>query len=365
MTKIVFAGGGTGGHIYPNIALFQELKTKLPEAEFEYYGSSGKLEEQVCAENKIPFVTLPFIGGMPRSAKAVLWFSKLISAVLVAMQKLPKSKPSLIFATGGYAAAPVLAAANILKIPYIIHNLDAHFGLANKAFIKNASALTLGFPVQEILYPKNGPVLVAGNPVRAEFYQKPTDLNAIYHELKISHERKTLVVIGGSQGAFPINEIVLKIVPELIAQGWQIIHQLGPRQYEQFEERFSLSPFYRPFKYLNNLPQIYSVADLAISRSGAMSLSELMVKRVPTIFIPLPSAAQNHQFYNAKSVEKAGACFLLEQKNLHEENLITLVREAYESRNIIKTNLSSLQNSNATAHISELILQKIGSLGSK
>ncbi len=352
-SKIAFVGGGTGGHIYPIIAVYEKLK-KHSNLQFIYFGSQNKLEEKISQENNIPFVVLPFIGGMPRSLELIIWLFKFAFASVIAIFKLSKYKPNIIFATGGYSSGPVLLAALILRIPYIIHNLDAHLGLANAAFIAQSLALTLGFPLTKPVLIKNGPVVLTGNPVREAFWQIQNTSN----NLNLDSKRKTLLIMGGSQGALALNEIILELAPKLLEENWQIIHQVGEKQFSQFEKYFPQNPHYKPFKYLNNLWQIYAQTDIAISRAGAMSIAELTASKVPTIFIPLPTAAQNHQWHNAKQIEKAGACLLLEQKNLNPENLDKSINLAWENRDILKLKLSELpQQQNASHKIAQIIEQ--------
>lgn len=357
---IVFAGGGTGGHVFPIISVYEELKKNNDNLQFCYFGSKDKIEEKISIENKIDFYELPFLGGMPRSFKAVFWAFKFLNSLFQAVLKLLKLKPQIVFSTGGYSAAPVICAAYLLKIPYIIHNLDAHMGLSNKAFVKHASALTLGIPLsenKEDLLPKNGPVIVTGNPIRRAFYSENVDKNEIYKKMNLDANRKTLIVIGGSQGAEAININLLRITSELTQSNWQIIHQLGPLQYEKFKELFPNDPNYRAEKFINNLDEIYSIADLAVSRSGAMSVSELSAKKLPAILIPLPTSAQNHQYLNAKYMEEQGGSVILEQKDLDDHRLLKMIEYVHERQNLFRLNLKNLPVNKPSEIISQIILK--------
>ncbi|MDX1920591.1 MAG: UDP-N-acetylglucosamine--N-acetylmuramyl-(pentapeptide) pyrophosphoryl-undecaprenol N-acetylglucosamine transferase [Candidatus Caenarcaniphilales bacterium] len=358
-TFIAFTGGGTGGHVYPNIAVYEALKKKNSKLEFVYFGSDKKIEKEVCEKNNISFFAIPLTGGMPRSPKIVVWIFKFLFSFFKTLLIVQKTKPKIIFGTGGYIAAPVFLSAIILKIPYIIHNLDAHMGLANAAFIKEAKALTLGMKLASKVeaVPLDGPTIITGNPIRQAFYSQNTDLKSLYKNLKLDSKRKTLVITGGSQGAQVLNETIIEAAPDLIENKWQIVHQLGPLQYDSFKERFPESEFYRPEKFINNLDELYSIADLAISRSGAMSVAELMARQVPTIYIPLPTAAQNHQFHNAKYVEELGGGIIIEQKDLSKSKLKDAINLVYDRRHLFKMGLQAASTINPAETIADLILR--------
>ena len=441
--KIGFTGGGTGGHVYPIISLYQYLKDCTPEQltrfrqsnlfgqsqgqeakkntdsnthtssanlqtsaknsddeqelDFIYFGCEGQIEERVAKQNQVPFRAIPFLGGMPRSLAIIVWGFKFLICFCRTYFIIKKEAPDLLFGTGGYAAAPVFLAARFLRIPYVVHNLDAYMGLANLVSVKSASALTLGMPlvmmkesadrldrqlaqtssannaqpayniVQKCIdlpakyQPKNGPVVVTGNPVRESFYQdySALQISQIYTKYQLEKERKTIVITGGSQGAQFINSLILKLAPSLVNNGWQIIHQLGSKQYKLFEHDFPQTRFYKPFGYLDNLAEIYAVSDLAISRSGAMSVAELVARAIPAIFIPLPTAAQNHQFFNAKHLEEAGAGLLIEQKDLSPELLLEKIKTLYEKKSLFRLKLKELSSVKPSEEICRIMLMTL------
>ncbi|MDX1918566.1 MAG: UDP-N-acetylglucosamine--N-acetylmuramyl-(pentapeptide) pyrophosphoryl-undecaprenol N-acetylglucosamine transferase [Candidatus Caenarcaniphilales bacterium] len=352
--KLFFTGGGTGGHIYPNLALAQDLREKHPDLKLAYLGSYGKLEEKLASGHDLQFIPIPFIGGMPRSLLALGWGMRLLMAIWKVFWLLRKDPPCLIFGTGGYSAAPVFAAAVLLKIPYIIHNLDTYIGLANQLFIPCAAALTLGMPPTghsgHYPQPKDGPVLVTGNPVRRELLELKSNSEEIRARLGLKPDLPVLVVVGGSQGAQIINENFFAVVGDLLAENWQIIHQLGEKQYATFEDRFPIHPSYKPYRYLEKIWEIYSVADLAVSRAGAMSLAELTTMSIPTLYIPLASAAQNHQELNAKYISDRGAAEILVQKDLSPSNLKAKLKELHNKRADISEKLKPLQENQSKAN---------------
>ena len=154
-------------------------------------------------------------------------------------------------------------------------------------------------PLENKFLPKNGSIIISGNPVAKAFKQNisPEEKSRIIEKYKLDSNRKTLIITGGSQGSQFLNKIILEIVPNLIRDNWQIIHQLGSKQFQIFQDKFINNPNYKPQEYINDLALLYSISDLAITRSGAMTISELISKKLPSILIPLPTSAQNHQFY--------------------------------------------------------------------
>lgn len=348
-TLIAFAGGGTGGHVYPILAMIEYARKQedLKNIDLLYYGSLGKIEEKVCRDNQIPFANIPHIGGMPRNWKIIFWFLKFLNSFFKTFIQLIQNKPDCIFSTGGYSSGPVIFSAWILGIPYIIHNLDAVMGLANKTFGKKAAAVSYGMkPHGEIIRPLNGPVLLAGNPLREEFYKKQIDKNLIYEKFGFDPKRKTLLIMGGSQGAQVLNEVAFSVVDDLLADNWQIVHQLGELQYQKFEEAFPDTPFYYPLKFIHNILEVYSIADLAVCRSGAMSISELEQMKIPAVLVPLPTSAQNHQFLNAQMVEEKGMGLLLDQKKLTAERLLESIEKIYSRKSLIALNFDTQEKPN-------------------
>jgi len=359
--KVVFCGGGTGGHIYPIVSVYEDLKdikkNNSRSIEFVYLVGKNSLEEQIAKKNQIRTLRIFNIGGMPRSLWLVPWLFKLLFASLQTLFLFLLEKPSLVFSTGGYSSAACLIVANILGIRYLLHNLDSKTGLANKVFLKNASALTYGIKpiLKKKIVLKDGPVIFTGNPVRKSL--RTVSREDINLDLNLDSKKKILLILGGSQGARFLNQLALQIAPALLRRNWQILHQLGPKQFDFFRDDFPNSQFYFPVKYFDNLDQIYAKVDLALSRAGAMTLTELCIKEIPTIMVPLPSSAQNHQYSNALYFSEEGAGLLVEEKNLNSKKLEALIEEIHTQSPIIKTKLQKIKNQiiNANELITELL----------
>jgi len=367
MKKIVLCGGGTGGHIFPNIAISEFLKKQ--DCDLFYIGVNGKIEEKLCEENNIDFYGYDF-SGFPRKLKKeiLVWPFHLLKAVSKAKVYLKHFKPEVVFGTGGYSSAPVFIAAKRLNIPYIVHNLDVRFGLANKFCANGASCVTLGFPSNSEFL-KNTPSFITGNPVRKTFLEiEKTDKELIFKELGLDSKKKTIFVIGGSQGANAINETILEILKELILDNnIQIIHQTGEVSHEAFSKRIPASVWgglkpahttsYIAKPFFDNPEKCYHLADLIISRSGAMTTTEITSLGKPAIFIPYPFAG-NHQEANINHLIKSGGAILLRQKELNSKLLLSTILEIINNENKL-TEMSKITRSFAKPDAAEDIVKLI------
>lgn len=365
MKKVVLCGGGTGGHIFPNIAISEILRKE--GCELFYLGVVGKPEEVIANENKIDFYGYEF-SGFPRKLQKELitWPFNLLRAVSKARSYLKHFQPDIVFGTGGYSSAPVFIAAKRLKIPYIVHNLDVRLGLANKFCANGASLLTLGFESDEEFI-KTTPQVVTGNPVRKTFLViQETNKSKLHQEFNFDPNKKTIFVIGGSQGANAINENILDILKELILNNnIQIIHQTGELTHEIFTKRIpasvmeSTAYIARPF--IDSPEKCYHLADLIISRSGAMTVTEVTIMGKPAIFIPFPYAG-NHQEANITRLVNSGGAVLLRQKGLKSKILLNAILETINNPNKLNE-MSSISKSfgkpNAASDIAKLILSRI------
>lgn len=332
--RIVLTGGGTGGHVYPALSVAEQLKED-PEVEaILYIGARGHLEERLARERNLEFIGLS-VGGMPRklSPSFFAWPFQMLSAMLRARKILANFRPTAVLGTGGYASAPPLAAAWLSSIPYAIHEPDAHPGLVNRVFARNAKLASLGMEAAASqLSPKQGKVVDNGNPVGKNFVA-PLGRDAACAVFGFQPDCKTVLITGGSQGAQGINEAVLEALPILLAidPPLQIIHQVGQKNFNDFKQRLDSATLqssrYHLRPYFDDLSIAYAISDLTVCRAGAMTISELAVTGTPAIFIPYPFAAQDHQTFNAKFVESKGAARMVAQSDLTAELLVTLLKE--------------------------------------
>ena len=361
--KIVLCGGGTGGHIYPSIAVSEVLQKE--GCELFYIGVNGKPEEKISEKQGIEFYGYDF-SGFPRKLQKELfaWPFQLLSAVSKAKVYLKHFKPDIVFGTGGYSAAPVFIAAKRLDIPYMVHNLDVRLGLANKFCANGAVLLTRGFECDEP-NESDTPSIVTGNPVRKSFIEiEKTDKLKFYKEFNLNPDKKVVFIVGGSQGANAVNETFLEIIKELILNNdIQIIHQTGEATHEAFTKRIPTkvleSGMYIAKPFFDNPEICYHISDLVVSRSGAMTTTEITVLGKPAIFIPYPFAG-NHQEANITHLVNSGGAVLLRQKGLRSKNLLATILDCINNDNKLRemsTITKSFAKPNAAVDLANLIVK--------
>ena len=364
--KVVLCGGGTGGHVFPNIAVAEILKEK--NCELFYIGVNGKVEEKICEEHKLDFYGYDF-QGFPRKFQKELfsWPLNLLKAISKAKLYLKHFKPDVVFGTGGYSSAPVFIAAKRLGIPYIVHNLDVRLGLANKFCANGAELLTLGFETDCSLL-KSVRAVVTGNPVRKAFYEaSKMDKIQLCKKFGFAPDKKIIFIVGGSQGASVINEKILEILKDLIlVNDIQVVHQTGESSHEEFCKRIPCkvleTNMYHPQPFFNYPEECYFVSDLIISRAGAMTTTEICTLGKPAIFIPYPYAG-NHQEANINHLINAGGAVLLRQKGLRAKELISTVLELIsDPARLQKMSgvMKSFAKPDAAEKIAGLILTAVG-----
>jgi UDP-N-acetylglucosamine--N-acetylmuramyl-(pentapeptide) pyrophosphoryl-undecaprenol N-acetylglucosamine transferase len=329
--RIVLTGGGTGGHVYPALSVYEQLKNDPDVEAILYIGAKGHLEERLAAERQIDFVGLNSV-GLPRklSLAMLIWPFKMFGAFSAAVVAFNKFRPTVVLGTGGYASAPPLFAAKAAGYPLAVHEPDAHPGLVNRTLAPYANLCSLGMAgAATKLKCTRGEIAVNGNPIADRFLHPPAQAEA-RAQFGLRADLQTLLITGGSQGAQAINSTVLSALPQLLAlkPEIQVLHQVGEKNFADFErslkqsgdiDRYVIKP------YINDLAVAYAACDLTVCRAGAMTIAELGVSGTPAIFIPFPFAAQNHQAHNARFVESKGAAVVIMQNELTPELLVKTV----------------------------------------
>ncbi len=369
--RLILTGGGTGGHVYPALAVADELKDDPDVKAILYIGAKGHLEERLARERGLDFVGFQ-VSGLPRqvSSKLISWPIEMAQAIGQCSTLFGRFKPTAVLGTGGYASAPPLTCAATSGIPYAVHEPDAHPGLVNRFYSKRAAVISCGMEAaKDKLVSKVGETVFNGNPVRKGFVNLLEKEKAARQLGLVSH-LPTLLVTGGSQGAQAINEAVFAMLPTLFSDvnKMQVIHQVGEKNFLEYKEQLpheiltSARYCYRP--YFEDLSLAYALSDLAVSRAGAMTISELCVTATPSIFIPYPHAAQNHQEHNARSLEAKGAATVILQQDLTPGLLASTVKGLLFDREklaTMKSAIAQMGKPNAAADIAQLLKRLSGS----
>lgn len=344
--KIALTGGGTGGHFYPLIAVSRALK-KIAEEEHVaklelFFISDNPYEAGELFRENIKFIKVP-AGKMRRyfSLRYLPDTLKAAAGLFWAFWRLYFLLPDVIFSKGGYASVPVLFWARLLKIPVLIHESDSVPGVANKWAGKWAESVALGFP-EAARHFEGKNIAIVGNPVRQQIIGG--NLNEAMDYFKLEENVPTLLVLGGSQGSERINEIVLAILPEAVKK-YNIIHQTGKNNFPDISGRASVlleknefAHRYRPFPFLEEgeIRNAAKAASLVISRAGAGSIFEIAAWSLPSILIPLPESAQNHQRENAYSYARTGAAEIIEEPNLTPHLLLAEIEKIFGNSERVK-----------------------------
>ena len=330
MNRFVISGGGTGGHIFPALAIANQLKKVNPNAEILFIGANGKMEMTKIPEAGFNIVGLDVFGiRRDFSLKSVMNNLKLPFVLLKTMRKakqiMRQFKPDVVIGVGGYASGPALRAAQAFNIPTVIQEQNSYPGKTNQWLSKKAIKICVAYDGLERFFPMDK-IVRTGNPVRAEIINFQPKLEEAFTFFNLNKNRKTILIIGGSQGARTINQAVLNHIEDYKKLDVQIIWQTGELFYTsnqtQLSELQSSSINILPF--IVRMDLAYSVADYIVSRAGALAIAELTLVGVPTILIPLPTAAEDHQTANAKQLSDAGAAILLRDADANEQLFATL-----------------------------------------
>lgn len=326
--RIVLTGGGTGGHLTPLVAIADKLKVKLgSEANILYVGSGAEMEKQIMNEEGIP--TRFVISGKMRryfSLDNFVDFFKVPIGFVQSLWILLRFMPDVIFSKGGYVAVPIVLAGWIYRIPIMIHESDSTPGLANQFLAKFSNRIAVAYPSAAEYFPKEKTALV-GNPIR--FQITDGDPLILRQEIGFTQSRKTLLILGGSQGSKVVNDAIVRILPQLL-QHFQIIHQTGQAHLENVLREAAVMGvkaghdgyYATAFMNANKLRDAFALSDLVISRAGATFITEIAANGKPAILIPISESANDHQRMNAYALAQIGAALVLEETNLGEHILL-------------------------------------------
>lgn len=332
LTNVVISGGGTGGHIFPAISIANEIRRRYPECEVTFVGAKGRMEEEKVPVAGYDIILLP-VEGLSRDKNPIklcitLW--KLYKSSRQIRKELKRIHPQIVIGVGGYASAPTLLEANKLKIPTLVQEQNSFAGKTNKLVGKKAETICVAYKDMARFFPKGKPIILTGNPIRKELAHIQPHASEAYQHFGLNPEKRTLLVIGGSLGARTINESMAAAVEQFVNEekSVQLLWQCGKSYIEEGKallkskglegENIVLTDF------INRMDYAYSVADLVISRAGASSISELCMLGKPSILVPSPNVAEDHQTKNAQALVADNAAVMITDAEARE----TLVPKA-------------------------------------
>lgn len=351
MKKIVMTGGGTAGHVTPNIALFPRLKEL--GYDIHYIGSYTGIEKQLIEAQGIRYYGIS--SGKLRRYFDPKNFSdpaKVVKGYFQAKQLLKKIKPDIVFSKGGFVAVPVVLAAKHSKIPVIIHESDITPGLANKLAIPSATKVCCNFP-ETLKHLPEGKAVLSGSPIRQELFSGSRE--KALHFTGLTGDKPVLLIIGGSLGSCFINEAVRRQLP-VILKTYDVIHLCGK---DNLDPTLNNQTGYMQYEYISEeLSDLLALADLVISRAGANAICELLALKKPNILIPLSAAAsRGDQILNAKSFEKQGFSYVLDEDTMTDEQLLEAIQSVWNKKDQYVAAMNASKQMNPINTILELIVK--------
>ncbi len=375
--KIIFAGGGTAGHINPALAIAGYVRERQPDAEILYIGNKGGMEERLVPQAGFEFRGISVQGfrrkvSLKSFGENIVTVKKAISAGKESKKIIEEFKPDICIGTGGYVSGPVLRAAAKLGIPTLIHEQNAYPGVTNKMLSKKATRVMLAMPDARKHFKENCRFVDTGNPVRGEILSQ--DREEARKKLGLD-ERPVILSFGGSLGADIINKSLADIISRSAKDGkYQHIHAYGqygkwfPKLLEDKGADLSKAKNLDIREYINDMPVCLAAADVVIARAGAITLSEIQVKGKPSILIPSPNVAENHQYHNAMSLVRKNAAVMIEEKDLTPEKLTEEIDKlASDPKRLAEysANAKSMAISDASKRIYSIIIEVLSADRSK
>ncbi|MFD1016389.1 undecaprenyldiphospho-muramoylpentapeptide beta-N-acetylglucosaminyltransferase [Winogradskyella rapida] len=350
--KFILSGGGTGGHIYPAVAIADELKLRYPDAEFLFVGASDRMEMDKVPQAGYKIEGL-WISGIQRklTLKNLAFPFKLMSSLWRSRKIIKSFKPDAVVGTGGFASGPLLQVATSNGIPSLIQEQNSFPGITNKLLSKKVNTICVAYDGLERFFPK-AKIKLTGNPIRKDLLQVKDKRAEGQMAFKLNKEQQTLLVLGGSLGARRINQLIEANIDFFEAQNIQVIWQCGKLYYEQYS-KYDTHKNVQVHAFLNQMDLAYAASDIIISRAGAISVSELCIVGKPVVFIPSPNVAEDHQTKNAKSIADKEAAILIREKDLEadfQKEFSALITDKTKREELSK-NIEALALVNATRDI--------------
>lgn len=350
--RVIISGGGTGGHIYPAIAIANEIKLRFPEAEVLFVGASDRMEMQKVPEAGYEIVGLPIAGIQRKLTLKNLSFPiKLFRSLSKAGKVIKEFKPDVVIGTGGYASGPLLRVASRRRIPTLIQEQNSLPGITNRLLAQKAKVICVAYSGMEKFFPKEK-IVETGNPLRQDLLDIGRKKDYARQFFNLDADRKVVLILGGSLGARKINQLVEKHLEQFKIHQVQLLWQTGSLYFEEYKN-YDVNGYVQTFDFQRRMDLAYAAADIIVSRAGAGTVSELAQAGKPVVFIPSPNVAEDHQTKNAKAVVEQQAAILVPEEEADDtfaEVFFPLLKDEERSK-LLGQNIKKLAKPHATAHI--------------
>lgn len=365
--KILISGGGTGGHVFPAIAIAEALKRKDDSIDILFVGAKGRMEME-----KVPMAGFPITGlwisGFQRSLslKNLLFPFKLAFSMITAAGIIRKFNPDAVVGVGGYASGPTVKMAARKKIPALLQEQNSYPGITNKLLAKDADKICVAYPNMEKYFPAEK-LIITGNPVRQNVIETEGKRDYAFEYFELDKNRQTILIVGGSQGARAINEAIDENLMLFAMSNIQLIWQTGKHYVEQAQKSIlaklngNKKKLVKVKEFITRMDLAYTAADMVISRAGAIAISELSATGKPSILVPLPTAAEDHQTHNAEALVKQNAAIHLKNSEAKEKlgTMTVDLAKNDELRKMLSENIKKMAVENSADRIAEEILKMI------
>lgn len=360
--KVIVSGGGTGGHIFPAVAIANAIKNKYPDVEILFVGARGKMEMEKVPKAGYPIKGL-WISGLQRKLTLgnLMFPLKVVVSLIHSMFIIKSFKPDIAIGVGGYAGGPLLKAATMLGVPALIHESNSFPGITNKLLGKSVNTVCVAFAGMEKYFPKRK-LVITGNPVRQEIVKLAGKREEAIKYFQLDNLRPVVLVVGGSLGARSINQAIHEALPLFKEKNYQVLWQTGVHYKEQSLQAVKELAYdgVKPYEFIYEMDLAYAAADVVVSRAGAMSVSELSLVAKPAILVPYPYASEDHQTKNAMALVLKNAAVLVKDSDTKEklyQEIDGLLTDTTRMEELV-VNINKL----AIADADQLILKEVESL---
>lgn len=359
--KMIISAGGTGGHIYPALAIVEKFKKLDKDFEVLYIGTHNRMETTIVPEHNVPYQSIKIYGFSKSDLKRdIKNIGYLVKAYHKCVDIMKEFKPDIVVGVGGYVTMPVIMAAKKLKIKTVVHEQNSIPGKTNKFLSKGVNKVFTSFEESNKYFSKDVNVVYTGNPSG----DNVNNLKPIKKEsLGFSKDKKLVLVTSGSLGSSALNNKLIEFLKKSSKEDYEVLFITGNANYETFTKTNKFASNIKVLPYLDNLAAIFKECDLVIGRAGAGTISELLVSKTPAILVPSPNVANNHQYYNALDLKKSNLAFMIEEKDLSGEELYKRVKSLLKKGNKeyieLKNNLKKFKSFSSSDKIYEEIKELV------